>query len=296
MNESDKLPVIVWLVSADGRSQSQREKVAAEKLAHKYPEAKKAIENSGKPMDVENPELAQQIHKEYVELMRENVDLSGAVISDLKRSGVQISPIDGMNAFAVVLPKSAILNLQKNSQVGRIFFNETLKRNEMDVASRTVRAAGVWGRGIDGSGVWIGILDPSNVDAANPFLDVSNTSRPGSDSDEHASDTASVAASFHDTYKGVAPGATIVSVGENGHQDDEIAALDWAFQHNVDVLNNSGGFEEDSNLHFTDTAFDKKARDVYRLIVKSAGNSGNFISSPGKAWKYSWECVDELGQ
>ncbi len=86
LNESDKLPVIVWLVSADGRSQSQREKVAAEKLAHKYPEAKKAMENSGKPMDVENPELAQQIHKEYVELMRENVDLSGAVISDLKRS------------------------------------------------------------------------------------------------------------------------------------------------------------------------------------------------------------------
>lgn len=121
-----------------------------------------------------------------------------------------------MNAFAAVLPKSAILNLRKNSHVGRIFLNDIQLRTQMDVASRTVRAAGVWGRGIDGSGVDIGILDPSNVDAANPFLRVSDTSRPGSDSGEHASNIASVAASFHDTYKGIAPGATIVSVGENG--------------------------------------------------------------------------------
>jgi hypothetical protein len=79
-----------------------------------------------------------------------------------------------------------------------------------------------------------------NVDSNNTYLSLSPISRPGpNDPFWHATATASAAASFHNTYRGVAHGATILSVGESGEQADEILALQWAFDQGAYILNNS---------------------------------------------------------
>ena len=143
----------------------------------------------------------------------------------------------------------------------------------------------VWGRGYNGSGITIAIIDGGNVDPNNTFLNLSPTSRPGAVNVlNHATLTASAAASFHGTYRGIAYDATILSVGVDNTQADEVAALQWAFDQGARIVNDSGGFEADANVNWTDRAFDYWARHRFRLVVKSSGNTGGNVTSPGKAW------------
>ncbi|MDF1514653.1 MAG: S8 family serine peptidase, partial [Anaerolineae bacterium] len=255
-------------------------------LATKYPEAKTALERSGKPMDVEDPELAQRIEAEYVNLLAtETKALIQPLVRELEYQGISITTYDGLPTFTATLPKRVVLSLARRVDVSSIYLVEARKQIEMDSAAPTILAPTVWGKGYDGSGITIAILDIGNVDSNNTYLNLSPTSRSGPNNPFwHATVTASAAASFHSTYKGIAYGATILSVGEDGTQADEIVALQWAFTQGARILNNSGGFEADADIHWTDRAFDYWTRQNFRLVVKSSGNTGGYITSPGKAW------------
>lgn len=50
------------------------------------------------------------------------------------------------------------------------------------------------------------------------------------------------------------------------------------------IINNSGGFEADADIHWTDRAFDYWTRYQLLTVLKSAGNTGDHLTSPGKAW------------
>ena len=102
---------------------------------------------------------------------------------------------------------------------------------------------------------------------------------------------ATISACDHNTYRGVAPGATLLDAGFDRSgwvtsQEDAINALRWAVEspHTASVVNISEGWEEDDHMHWTDRAFDYWARHEFVLITKSAGNSGGSITSPGKGW------------
>lgn len=286
LKSNEAVPVAVWMAAGPGQTLAEQQEAAFATLAAQYPEAKTALERSGKPMDVDDPELAQRIEAEYVALLNAGTRVrTQPLVAELERRGFAVTAYEGLPSFTAVLPQREILELAHRADVSSIYLVEAEKHLEMDSAAPTVLAPSVWGRGYDGSGVTIAILDIGNVDPNNTSLNLSPTSRPGAMGIfDHATETASAAASFHGTYRGIAYGATVLSVGEDGTQADEIGALQWAFDQGVRILDNSGGFEADANVNWTDRAFDYWTRQRFRLVVKSSGNTSGHITSPGKAW------------
>jgi len=190
-----------------------------------------------------------------------------------------------MPSFTAVLPKRVILELARRPDVSAIYLIETKEQPALDSAAPTSLAPFVWDRGYDGSGVTVAILEHGNVDPNNSFLHLSPVRRDADNGvQDHTTRVASDAASFHDTYRGMAPGATILSAGENGQQADVVTALQWAFDQGARIVNFSAVFEEDNNVNWIDRAFDYWARQRFRAVVSAAGNSGGSIGSPAKAW------------
>lgn len=284
----DTVPVAVWMAAQPGQTLAERQEAAFAALEAKYPEAKAALEHSRIPWDVDDPELAERIEAEYVTFLNAEIQVrTQPLVTVLERRGFTVTTYKGLPSFTAVLPKQAILELSKREDVSTIYLTEARVQSEMDSAAPTSLAPEVWSRGCDGSDVTIAILEPGNVDSSNTFLHLSPTSRPGiNDPDlrNHATMVAGAAAIFHDTYRGIAYGATILSVGMDGSQEDLVDGLQWAISQYARIINFSGGIEEDAFLHWTDRAFDYWTRQRFRLVVKSSGNSGGHITSPGKAW------------
>lgn len=289
LEDDDIIPVAVWVKASSNKGLAGQQQVAFATLVAKYPEAKIAVEQSGKPMDVEDPELAERIYAEYIELLNDETSVrTQPLIAELSQQGFTVVSYEGIPSFSVSLPKRMILDLAQHSDVSSIYLIEINKQFEMDSAAYTALAPTVWIRGYNGTGVNIAILDIGNVESNNPFLTLLPDVRPEiTNVSDHATHMANIAAGFHSAYEGIAPGAAILSTGEDGTQSDEIVALQWAFSHGAQLLSNSGGFEEDTVLHWNDRAFDYWTRNLSRLVVKSAGNNSSgayHLTSPGKAW------------
>lgn len=286
LRNKDTLPVAVWVAAQPGRTLAEQQEAAFAALAAKYPEAKAALKRSGKPMDVDDPELACRIEAEYAALLAAETRVRvQPVVTELERQGFTVTAYEGMPSFTAVLPKWMIVRLSKRDDVGAIYLIEAEEQPALDSAVPTSLAPTVWGRGYDGNGVTIAILEHGNVDSNNSFLNLSPNSRAADNGvQDHTTRVASNAASFHGTYRGMAPGATVLSAGENGQQSDVVAALQWALDQGANVVSFSGGFEADTNMNWTDRAFDYWTRQRFRMVVKSSGNTGGYITSPGKAW------------
>jgi len=284
----DTVPVAVWMAAQPGQTLAEQQDAAFDALAAKYPEARAALERSKIPWDVDDPELAERIEAEYVTFLNAEIQVrTQPLVTVLERQGFTVTTYEGLPSFTAVLPKQAILELSKREDVSSIYLVEAKEEPEMDSVAPTVLAPTVWGRGYDGSDVTIAVLDGGNVDPNNTFLNLSPTFRPGiNDPDlrNHATQMASAAASFHGTYRGIAYDATILSVGEDGSEEDLVAGLHWAITQTARIINYSAGFQADAFLHWTDRAFDYWTRQRFRLVVKSSGNTGGYITSPGKAW------------
>ncbi|HIC90168.1 MAG TPA: protease, partial [Anaerolineae bacterium] len=128
-------------------------------------------------------------------------------------------------------------------------------------------------------------LENGNVDPNNSFLHhapISRTTTAGIQ--DHTTWVASDAASFHGTYRGMAYGATVLSAGHEAPQADFVAGLQWAINQGARIVNISEGYEADNNVNWLDRAVDYWARSNFRALVKSAGNTGGSITTPGKAW------------
>lgn len=288
LKDDDLLPVAVWVAPKPGNTLAELQMEIFTSLATKYPEAQMAMVRSGKPMDVDNLELAEQIWQEYQkELASVMNDRIQPIVSFLAQQGFIVQSYEGMPSFAVTLPKRLILELDKRSDVSVIYLIEGEEETELDTAVPNSLAPIVWNSGIDGTGVIITVLERGNVDRDNSFLRRTPYTLVGIDGvTDHATQVASVAASYHDTYRGMAPGATILSAGTQGTASDAVFALRWAtVEQNARIVNYSGGFNYDDNeLHWVDRAYDYWARAQYIFIAKSAGNTGDRITSPGRAW------------
>jgi hypothetical protein len=201
------------------------------------------------------------------------------------------------------LPKGVIQELVQRSDAGMIFLAEGGKRVlDSDSAIPTNRTPVVWTRGYDGTGVDVAILETGSVDffsdttqcpaaSNNCFQHPGATRWALSGQRDHATQVASVAASNHSIYRGMAPDVTVMSVGIQGlDRQDDIDALVWALDHGAEVVNASYASctEDPSEMDIIDWAFDHYARVRYRLFVKSAGNfvsCGSYeVTSPGKGW------------
>ncbi len=286
LEDDDAVPVAVWMTAQPGKSLADQQEVAFEALATRYPEAEAAIERSGKPMEVDDPELAKRIEADYIALMNaETKARAQPLVAALERRGFTVTTYEGMPSFTVVLPKWMIVRLSERKDVSAVYLIEEGPHPELDSAVPTTLAPAVWGRGYDGSGVTIAILEYGNVDPNNSFLHHAPNSRAASNGvQDHTTRVASDAASFHGLYRGMAPEATVLSAGHNGSQSDFVKALQWAFDQGARVVNVSEGWEADDSINWTDRAFDYWARKRSVLLVKAAGNTFGSITSPGKGW------------
>lgn len=286
LKDDETLPAAIWVAASPGQSLAEQQAAAFSVLAARYPEVRAVTERFGKPMDVSDPELRQRVESEYLALLADQTEArTRPLVTELGRRGFTIATYAGMPSLTAVLPKRVILELARRPDVSAIYLIETKEQPALDSAVPTSLAPFVWDRGYDGNGVTIAILEHGNVDPNNSFLHLSPNRRDADNGvQDHTTWVASDAASFHDTYRGMAPGATILSAGENGQQTDVVAALQWAFDQGSQIVNFSAVFEEDNNVNWIDRAFDYWARQRLRAVISATGNSGGSIGSPGKAW------------
>ncbi len=272
MKPDDEVPVAIWVAGEPKRS--EEELYAA--LAARYPEAQAALERSGNPMDVGDYELGNEIEAEYVRMLgADTQERIQPLVRHLEGQGYAVTTLSALPAIAVTLPKASILELVKRADVGVVYLNEDKVQRLLDSAVPSDRVPAVWQRGFEGNGVNIGILEPDRVDFTGPaghnYLHQGAVRPCAGGVDRHKTMVASVAGSFHSTYTGVAPEATIVDACTDLGGTDTVAGLAWAVNQ-ADPINFSGTFNNDPDLHWTDRAFDHWARAGNDTVVAGAGN------------------------
>lgn len=128
--ESDVVKVALWAATGPGQRLDEREAKAVATLAAKYPEAKAAVAWGGKPMDVEDRELAERIYAEYVEIVEAGATARlEPLMEALKGQGISFDVIEGMPMVFASLSKAEIQLIAKWEEVGQIELAEGGERN-----------------------------------------------------------------------------------------------------------------------------------------------------------------------
>jgi subtilisin family serine protease len=296
LNDKDTVPVLVWMASRfQGKTLADHRQTAFAALAEKYPAAETAMENFGRPFAVDDRELGRRIRAEYFEMLNTETTLrTQPLMTKLNQQGFAVTSHRGMPALSGVLPKYVIiLELNNRSDIGAIYLLEDKFQPALNVSVPSTLAPTVWGKGYTGSGVKIAILESGNVDTNNSFLNHFLLFRPGGDGvEDHVTRVASVAASFHYPYRGMAYGATVLSAGhDNNIQLDAVEAYKWAVEiQGVDVVNFSETIYNGNQMSGYDMAFDYWVYQKSKLLVAGAGNlhstanPDNIVGSPAKGW------------
>jgi hypothetical protein len=304
MTDNEIVMVTIWVVAKTGLSLAEQQGAIFSELAAKYPEAQEAIVRGGKPMDVGDPALAEQIYREYVQTLNViTASVTLPLVEVLEAQGFVITIYPGMPALTVTLPKWAINRVAEREDVGAIYLADGGQRNLLlDSAILTNMAPVVWAQGYDGTGADIAILESDNVDFTSPSTSeclngdncfhYTGTTLLGIDGEYwHASLVASAAASYHSTNSGMASGVTVISAGIQGpDRQDDLEALIWSLDQGGEIVNASYGWcTETTQVDDLDRAFDHYARARLRLFVAAAGNNDDrcpyyYVLSPAKGW------------
>lgn len=304
MREYETVTVTIWVAAPPGKSLAEQQAAAFATLTARYPQAREAMDRSGKPMDVDAPALAERIYEEYVQILSaETASRIRPLVKALEAQGFAVRTAEGLPSVTVTLSKRSVEELAARDDVGAIYLSEGGKRHLLlSSAVPTNLAPTVWARGYDGTGVDIAVLEDGNVDfTSNSVACPAGTNncfqQPGATrwavhgEDWHTTLVASTAASNHPIYRGMAPGATVMSAGIWGpDRQDDIDALIWALDQGAEVVNISYGWCPGSTqMDDIDRAFDYYARARGKLFVVAAGNNTaacpfDFVDSPAKGW------------
>jgi len=272
VGEEETLPVAIWVGGERGRS---REEVYAI-LSSRYPEVQERLARHTSPFDVDDPALARQIRAEY-ERMRQD-DIAARIhplVTYLESRNIAVETHYLLPSVTVNLSRQEILALARRDDVQTIYLVEGEEETELDTAVHTNRVTPVWSAlGIDGVPeptipITIAIVERDNVDWDSSFLHHASRRLVAVDGEQdHATWVANAAAGFHATYRGMAPGATILSAGTDGTISGIHFALTWALDQGTDVVNLSTGFRTDTpELEWLDRAFDYTARERQATII-----------------------------
>lgn len=304
MRSDEWVTVAIWVTAPSGKSLSEQQSTAVATLAIKYPQARESLLRGGKLMDLNDPDLAERIYKEYVQILdAENAARISPLVQALEGLEFTVKTFKGLPAVTVRLPRSAIEKIVGREDVGMLYLSERGQRYLLlDSTTQTNLAPQVWTRGYYGTGTDIAILEAGNVDftshsvacpvGSNNCFQSSGAIRWAMSGEIwHTTLVASSAASNHAVYRGMAPGATIMSAGIQGpDRQDDIDALIWALDQGAEVVNASYGWcTQSTQMDGIDRVFDYYARARGKLLVAAAGNNGlvcpfNFVNSPAKGW------------
>lgn len=157
--------------------------------------------------------------------------------------------------------------------------------DHMNVAGPSMKADALWNLGITGAGARIAIIEDSRVDFGNSCLSSHNlgTRIPNDPNvDDHATACAGIAASSHNKFTGIAPGAGIYSSNIVSYANfANIAAATDAAAQNADVSNNSWGLDGcgyDGSVNVWGRHADYIVRYIWDTVTASAGNNGGCTS------------------
>jgi hypothetical protein len=168
--------------------------------------------------------------------------------------------------------------LQAREDVNAIYDAMNVCEDHLEYQTKSARIPKVWNQGITGTGVKVAIIEDSRVDFENTCLTNNSGTRVPADSnvDDHATTTAGMVGSSHSTYRGAAYNASIRSSNATDYSDPNLAAaLDDGAQL-ANVLNNSWGSTlPDGTMSVHSRHADWIVRNAARVVVGSAGNTGN---------------------
>jgi hypothetical protein len=233
--------------------------------------------------------------------------LNGAVIEE------QLPSINGMSATAAKAQVQTVWNAVASGQtaarvrttsladapIEKIWLDGLL-RPVLDESVPQIGAPAAWAAGYEGNGVLIAVLD-SGVDDTHPDLAdrvvASRNFTAGSDLDEfgHGTHVASIiagsGAASENLYRGVAPGAQLISgkVCEfyDCMESDIIAGMEWAaIEEAAQIINISLGGSDTPGIDPLEEAVNTLTAQYGTLFVIAAGNDGpddETVSSPGSA-------------
>lgn len=303
IQDHETVDVFIWAAPQANGTVAERQVAAIEELEVKYPDVTIAFENGELRTNASSTELAVAIELEFVLLLQGDVTPRTETLLKVTATfDPDARTFPGLPAVAATLTKTAILQMAQRSDVGAIYLAEGGEVTpELNSAIPTNLAPIVWDLGYDGSGIRIGFVEPGNVDfvwgmgqcpnSFNCFRHPIVTLGGYDGVYDHGTLVASAAASDHPIYRGVAPGAGIISAGIPGTQHQhQVEALSFAIERGADVINASYGLctSPPRMIHVLDKVFDWYARYWRKLIVKSAGNSwnpcGHYVTTPGKGW------------
>lgn len=214
--------------------------------------------------------------------------------ADLERRGIDVEQELWLTHSVVVrLTTSEVLAMAARADVSTVSSDKPQPVLTLDVSRPLIRAD-MMPAGITGAGVAVAVVD-SGVDASHPDIaavvgaqqDMSGSAVTRDDLG-HGTHVAGIIASQNPTFRGVAPGASIIDIrmvdGSNLAQASwATAALAAAVTSGADVANNSWGFSH-RNGAWVDpngtcvlcTAADQ-AEALGVVVVVSAGNEGDDI-------------------
>lgn len=211
--------------------------------------------------------------------------------------------------------KSTLMELEKDSRVDDIALYKNMELiPEMMIPLAQVGVYCEGGTGYDmpdggrpaysGIGIKVGIIEIGRYDSEAPMLSgksnlhfIENVQSDGSsvsyslDSNHsdniHATCVTSILAGKWTmqegtVYEGVVPGATVYQTVV-----DDVKSIGTAIKHfadlGVDVINMSLGYGGEGGYTQVDKEVDRALSNTNILFFKSAGNNGNYVTSPGKA-------------
>ncbi|MFD4631816.1 S8 family serine peptidase [Streptomyces sp. NPDC058284] len=214
--------------------------------------------------------------------------------------------LKSLNADAVTTPKQDAADLWKTLTDGvggkgieHVWLDGT-REATLDKSVRQIGADKAWDAGYDGKGVRIAVLD-SGVDTTHPDLhgqvvaEKNFSASPDlKDRVGHGTHVASTAAGTGaksgGKFKGVAPGAELISgkvLDDDGFGDDSgiVAGMEWAAAEGADVVNLSLGGGDSPDVDPLEAAVNKLSEENGILFAVSAGNDGRpgSVGSPGTA-------------
>jgi hypothetical protein len=289
-DEQEVLPVTIWVGGVRGRNEEELQQV----LASRYPEVREALTRHAPLLDLSDPALVRRVKQEYEQLKQEDIAARvRPLIAHLESQAVPVQSYSLLPSVMVTLTKSALLALAQREDVEVLYLVEGIAEPALDTAVPTDRVAPLWtALGINGVAEpnipqTIAIVEHGNVALNNTFLHRSGTRLLADNGDQdHTTAVASAAASFHSAYRGIAPGATILSAGENGQQPNQHFALNWALDQGAVIANLSEcWYNNTPDLDWLDRAFDYTARTRHATITTAAGNRRQeYVCSPAKGW------------
>ncbi|MFF3380040.1 S8 family serine peptidase [Streptomyces sp. NPDC002680] len=233
---------------------------------------------------------------------------AAATKADVRDAGTLRQTLKSLNADAVQTPQKdtpelwdAVTNGDRTAAgIAHVWLDGTRKAS-LDKSVPQIGAPKAWAAGYDGKGVKIAVLD-TGVDATHPDLKTQviaaknfSTAATTDDKVGHGTHVASIAAGTGaksgGKYKGVAPGAKIISgkvLDDTGSGDDSgiLAGMEWAAEQGAQVVNLSLGGQDTPEVDPLEALVNKLSEEKGILFAIAAGNSGpESVGSPGSADK-----------